>query len=367
MTTSLSKKRRGMILAFVLWMTGFFLVASVPYGAHAQQQNPGKTATFGYVTNGNDNTVSVIATHNNAVVATIPVGNFPTGVATTPDGTRAYVRNFGNTVSVIDTALNEVVGTITVGDGGLIVGTSIAITPDGAGIYVPNEFDNTISVVDSASNTVVATIPVGTGPGGIAITPDGTRAYVVDELDQSALGFAIVSVIDTASKTVVATIPVGDSPIGVAITPDGTHAYVTNGADGTVSVIDTASKTVVATISVGSTPSGIAITPDGTRAYVTNEFDNTVSLIDTASRKVVATIPVGAQPFNVAITLDESRTNERDDRRHDPLAYVTNSSSNTVSVIDTANNRVVATIRVGNFPFAVAFATVTPSHHSNER
>ena len=82
--------------------------------------------TRAYVTNGGDNTVSVIDTATNTVVATIPVGQFPFGVAITPDGTRAYVPNAG---------------------------------------------DNTVSVINTATNTVVATVPVGGGPFGVAITP----------------------------------------------------------------------------------------------------------------------------------------------------------------------------------------------------
>jgi len=35
-----------------------------------------------------------------------------------------------------------------------------------------------------------------------------------------------------------------------------------------------------------------------------------------------------------------------------PFAYVTNTNSNTVSVIDTASNTVTATIPVGSFPLA---------------
>ncbi|MGH9696549.1 MAG: YncE family protein, partial [Bryobacteraceae bacterium] len=41
-----------------------------------------------------------------------------------------------------------------------------------------------------------------------------------------------------------------------------------------------------------------------------------------------------------------------------PYAYVTNYASNTVSVIDTANGLVTATIHVGSFPSGVA---ITPS------
>jgi DNA-binding beta-propeller fold protein YncE len=51
----------------------------------------------------------VIDTATNTVVATVPVGNSPIGVAITRDGTRAYVVNdLSNTASVIDTATNTV-------------------------------------------------------------------------------------------------------------------------------------------------------------------------------------------------------------------------------------------------------------------
>jgi YVTN family beta-propeller protein len=49
--------------------------------------------------------VSVIATAANTVIATIPVGTAPTGVAVTPDGSKVYVANGdSNRVSVIDAA-----------------------------------------------------------------------------------------------------------------------------------------------------------------------------------------------------------------------------------------------------------------------
>jgi YVTN family beta-propeller protein len=111
-------------------------------------------------------------------------------------------------------------------------------------------------VIDTATNTVVPVpdgeaIKVGVVPIGVAVTPDGARVYVVNvnfsPIPPPPLG--TVSVIDTATNTVVDTVVVGSGPRAVAITPDGAHAYVTNFFDDTLSVIETATNTVVDTVS----------------------------------------------------------------------------------------------------------------------
>jgi YVTN family beta-propeller protein len=82
----------------------------------------------------------------------------PTGAAPL-----AYVTDLrSNTVSVIDTATNTVVATVPVGESPRDVG----ITPDGTHAYVANGFSNTVSVIDTATNTVVATVPVDSAPSG---------------------------------------------------------------------------------------------------------------------------------------------------------------------------------------------------------
>jgi YVTN family beta-propeller protein len=91
---------------------------------------PAEAAPFAYVTNAGDGTVSVISTATNAVVATIPVGNTPHGVAITPNGKFVYVANRANpSVSVIATATNAVVTTIVFPFGGDT--EDVVITPDG--------------------------------------------------------------------------------------------------------------------------------------------------------------------------------------------------------------------------------------------
>jgi YVTN family beta-propeller protein len=170
-------------------------------------------------------------------------------------------------------------------------------------------------------------------------------------------------VVATATNTVVATVGVGSGPRGVAITPDAAFAYVVN-LGGTVSVIETATNTVVATVGVGVLPAFVAITPDGAFAYVTNTCSalanpgecrlrtlldsDTVSVIATATNTVVAKVGVGVQPVGVAITPDGG------------FAYVVNAVSSTVSVIETATNTVVATVGVGNLPELLIDVAITP-------
>jgi len=119
--------------------------------------------------------VSVINVAGNAVVATIPVGSRPKGVAFSPSGALAYVANgYTNDVSVIDTTTRLVVATIT----GLVAdGTTdrwLAITPDGSRLYVTNLFSGKVSVIDTSTRSVIATLSVGSIVSGIAASPMAT-------------------------------------------------------------------------------------------------------------------------------------------------------------------------------------------------
>ena len=284
------------------------------------------------------------------VTATIPVGSQPSSVAVTPNGAYVYVANsespvlFGEgnigygpgTVSVISTATNTVTATVTVGS----FPRDVAVTPNGKYSYVTDSYYNvtnfesgTVSVISTATNTVTATVSVGSYPVGVAVTPNSEYAYVVNSVSNS------VSVINTATNTVTTTVPVGSTPEGVAVTPNGAYVYVTNQGGG-VSVISTATNTVTATVTVGSNPWGVAVTPNGAYAYVTNFESGTVSVISTTTNTVTATVTVGNEPEGVAVTPNGE------------YAYVTDEYG--VSVINTATNEVTGTIPVGYVPSGVS-------------
>ena len=78
-----------------------------------------------------------------------------------------------------------------------------------------------------------------------------------------------------------------------------------------------------------------AATAPTAKAYVANFKDDTVSVIDTATGKVIATLPVAAGPHGMAVSPDGS------------TVYVSGDKSSTITVIDTATDRVAQNIEIG--------------------
>ena len=127
---------------------------------------------YAYITNYNSNTVSVINTSSNTVIATVDVRNNPHGVAVNPAGTKVYVTNEEDkTVSVIDTATNTVTATVNVGKQPY----GVAVNPIGTKVYVANIVDSTVSVINTTTNTVTATVNVGTILMELQSTQQGQR------------------------------------------------------------------------------------------------------------------------------------------------------------------------------------------------
>ncbi|MDB4900960.1 MAG: beta-propeller fold lactonase family protein [Mucilaginibacter sp.] len=303
---------------------------------------PVSSATgYAYIPNHDSNNVSVINTTTNAVVATIPVGTSPFGVAASPDGGTVYIANSGSSyISVIDTKTNTVVNTIPTGPGPF----TLVVAPDGSKLYAV--VGNDVLVINTATNVITDTIPIIGGDTGISISPDGSRVYVANSIAGTAI------VINTTSKTVIATIPVGSGsrpyPIAIAVSLDGKKVFVTNSGSNNVSVIDAATNTVVSNISTPPFPYGIVLSPDGSMAYVAN-FGSSVLVFNTSNNAIITTIPVpSGQLYGISISPDGSKV------------YAANLYAGNVVAINTATNTVVATIPVGALPYSLGnFVTRT--------
>ena len=115
------------------------------------------------------------------------------------------------------------------------------------------------------------------------------------------------------------------------------------------------STSIVTTVPVGSRPHSIDFGLG--KVFVTNSGSNSVSIIDGKTDRVEATIPVGANPHGIAAAYndDEDSNNALDSNLllKFPYTYVANTDSNTVSVIDGKTDRVEATIPVGSQPHGI--------------
>jgi serine protease len=187
-----------------------------------------------WVTNyggGTGNTVSRIATSNNAVTP-IPVGAGPFGVAVSPDGSSVWVTNNGDgTVSRIDTATNAVTP-IPVGAGPF----GVAVSPDGSSVWVTNYGGGTVSRI------IFPPQP----PLNLTATPGDTKATISWNAPTNTGGSPITGYSATAS-------------------PGGKSCTTTTATTCTISGLTnrtTYSVSVTASNAVGtSDPSVIAVTP----------------------------------------------------------------------------------------------------------
>jgi YVTN family beta-propeller protein len=127
-----------------------------------------KNGQFAYVTVGTENVVKVFRTTDFAQVASIPVGALPHGLWPSGDGTRMYVGlENADAVAAIDTASNTVIATIPIGQG-----------PQGVA-YVPGA----VPVGDGRANLV----PLAQAGMKIQLTLSGTGRSQVTLFDQGQI------------------------------------------------------------------------------------------------------------------------------------------------------------------------------------
>ena len=210
---------------------------------------------FAYIANFFSGEVDVIDTTTYRV-RRIPTAAGALRLCISPAGDRVYVTNnhlAPGSVSVIDTATQQVIATVPVGQGPM----GIAIRSDGREVYTANSRGNTVSVIDTTTLSVIATIPTGgVWPSELVTTADGTKCFVVNRNSDN------VSVIDTATGSVSTIIQVGHRPFISRISPDQTKLYVSDTRSTTVTVINISSLTVAATIAnVGMQPFDMTFGP----------------------------------------------------------------------------------------------------------
>lgn len=210
-------------------------------------------------------TVVVVDTRANSVLASYPLALTATGVEVSRDGKRAYVARTGNDhvdIAVIDTTA-ERVGTIDIpaGIGASIDGLRLAASGRELYAAVTTIAGSRLLMIDTETATVRKSLSIGAPIRDLALTK--TAAYVLTS-DLTELGAIVV--VDLAAFTVTGTVAAGALPIQMALSADGSRAYVVDYDQ--VAVLCTVTNDVLETITVGSRPTSLALSGQGDRLYV---------------------------------------------------------------------------------------------------
>jgi YVTN family beta-propeller protein len=232
---------------------------------------------------------------------TIAVGNLPQQIALNPVTNRIYVSNLNdNTVSVIDGATNTVVDTIAVG----MVPEQIAVNTTTDTIYVANENSNTISVIDASTDIIVATMP-SAATAFLAVNPVTNRIYADNELAQT------VSVFDGSTNTLVTTIAIPGAetiPVGLVVNPSTNTVYLTVDSsedNKNVTVINGATNAIITSIPMpnGAEMGYMAADFQLSRIYLTDINLKAVYVFNTTTNTVTNTLslPASHNPFEVGV------------------------------------------------------------------
>ena len=179
------------------------------------------------------------------------------------------------------------------------------IAADGSKLFVSMSGTNELVVYDLIAPANPPTvIPVGSGPEEIALTPDGSKVLVTYP------GTNAVSIVDWQSSTNT-TVPLGVAggrTYGVAVNACTGEAYVTysDGTNGVVYIVDPDTQAVTGQVDGDFyNPQEVVFSPSGDRGYVADGSSSLISVIDTADGKVIDTYPTFSQGTNVlGITAD---------------------------------------------------------------
>ncbi len=263
------------------------------------------------------------------LIATIPAGNSPWGMAVNPVTQKLYVFDAcfgcqGNaSVSVIDENTYATT-TVPVGYPGdsYLTGAPIAVNKTTNKIYVVNTCGNdlycggngTVTVIDGAT-LATTTVEVGFLPEAIAIDEVTNKIFVVNQCGYSYCSFQTLTIIDGST---LATTTVGTgwgyyyTPPAVAVNPITNKVFVVNacGTDnqncsqGNVMMIDpvTLSNTF---IPVGRWPGAIAVNTVTNKIYVGNGDQGGASTVTVIDGVTLSTSTVALQQPITQLAVDD--------------------------------------------------------------
>jgi YVTN family beta-propeller protein len=272
---------------------------------------------------------------------------------TDPRSVLMIVNRDSNDIGFMDLKTRKMIGRTFLGNN--VNPHMVMMSPDGRYVVTGGTRANKAFIIDTRTLQLIKTIPVDIAPEHLAFSPDG-RWYYQGNPDGDS-----ISVIDMQSLSKVKTIPGFIEPLNITFLPDGSKAYVGNYGAHWVGVIDVRRHELLKKIQVAAVP-GIArldpakylgeikginmavLSNDGRYLYTADTDLGVVSVIDTRDDRVIKTIRVGLEPWRIYMS-------------HDGRYGITaNNGDETISIIDTRSNSVAATLEAGPDMTGINFA-----------
>jgi YVTN family beta-propeller protein len=305
------------------------------------------------------NTVSVIDPADNKLLGVIRLGDLAPanltplykgqllvhGMGFSPDRrTLAAIAVGSNSVTFIDTSTNAVKHVAYVGRSP----HEAFFTPDGKEVWVSVRGEDYLAVLDGHTFKEKARITVPNGPGMTIFSPDGKYGYVCSSFTPETV------IIETASHKIVGRVK-QESPFcpDIAATPDGKQVWLTLKDVGKVMVFDARPPfEILKVLDTGPITNHVNIVgnKNGQFAYLTIGGLNSVRVFRTDTFEQVAIIPTPALPHGLWPSGDGTRI------------YVGLENADAAAAIDTIENKLIATIGVGQAPQGVAYVPNAVPH-----
>ena len=190
-------------------------------------------------------------------------------------------------------------------------------------------------------------------PVALAGDPAGRIFYVAEAARPQ------IDMVDLDRNQVVGRIDLPEQASGVCLGADAGWLYITTDSpQGKLLGVDLQARKVMFQVAVGHTPMAPVLSPDGKRLYVCNRFTNDISVVDLTARREVGRIPVLREPVAAALTPDGkilAIANHLPRGRAD-----TGDISSHVSLIDTSEQKVIASIPLPNGSTSLRGVCVSP-------
>ena len=286
------------------------------------------------VLNSEEASYSVLSRGQRTELQRLPLGREPHHLTQTPDGKEVLIAStVTNELVALDTKTGERKRTIP----GIVDAYQLGFSPDGkwfvTAAYRLDHVD--IYRYDGTAFTLASRTFTGGMPSHLAFDNASTTVFVSLQQSKRVVAF------DLKTQAIKWNVEVGKTPAGVVVLPDDKRLLVALTGEDAVVTLDPATGATTGRLQTGRGAHNFWPRGDGRHWFLSNRVEGTISLIDTQEMKVVATVRVSGGPDCMDITPDGKEL------------WVTQRFLRRIATVDLATLKVTGSVPVGKSPHGV--------------